>query len=397
MFYSWRYYKLGRDRYQSSMSKIFINNLNSLRQVCIIVAVFAGVFSLLPIIMKRDFFEAGIYLFTAVFALLLFIFTNYKMQKEYVSNRVIYILITLFYANIMGLGIYLSVWSTPDKLASLFLCFLVCALLLFINPPLFNFFLTLGAMVVFVVSVIIVKSAENLILDIVNSTIAGLISLYFGWMIPKWRLELELSANLLEEERDKYFDQSIIDELTQLRNRRDFMQTFKRYLVNYRTTDDWLCISIMDIDFFKYYNDHYGHPKGDDCLRSIGGVLNSLKESIGVYAARVGGEEFALLWFEQDTSHVDTVINHITNLISNLKIQHEKSKVAPFVTLSIGVYVERCGTPNDVKTLYDFADKALYTAKGSGRNCAVVHGAEIKEYKISPARHESMEKLQKKP
>ncbi|MCL2230106.1 MAG: GGDEF domain-containing protein, partial [Treponema sp.] len=65
-------------------------------------------------------------------------------------------------------------------------------------------------------------------------------------------------------------------------------------------------------------------------------------------------------------------------------ILHEKSKVSEYVTMSIGVYVIRCGTHHDTKTLYDLADKALYTAKSSGRNCAIVGGDEIKEYKITP-------------
>jgi diguanylate cyclase (GGDEF)-like protein len=172
--------------------------------------------------------------------------------------------------------------------------------------------------------------------------------------------------------------------LTQLRNRRDFQQTFKRYLSNYRTSDNWLCIAILDIDFFKFYNDHYGHPKGDDCLRCIGKVLNGLSDAFDVYSARVGGEEFALLWFENDASHVDTVVSRLQELIKEQKIAHEKSKVSPYVTVSIGVFVEPCGSPNDTQTLYDMADKALYTAKEGGRNCAVVYGDTIEEYKITP-------------
>jgi diguanylate cyclase (GGDEF)-like protein len=190
---------------------------------------------------------------------------------------------------------------------------------------------------------------------------------------------------MLEDERNNYFDQSTIDELTQLKNRRDFQQTFKRYLVNYRTSDNWLCIAILDIDFFKYYNDHYGHPKGDDCLRAVGGVLNSLKDSHDVYSARVGGEEFALLWFEAEASHVDAIISHLQGLIKELKIPHEKSKVLPYVSISIGVFVERCGTCDDTQIMYDMADKALYNAKEGGRNCAIVFGDEIEQYKIEPS------------
>jgi diguanylate cyclase (GGDEF)-like protein len=216
-----------------------------------------------------------------------------------------------------------------------------------------------------------------------DTIVAGVMSLFFSWHISKLQLGLEISTNMLEEERNKYHDQSIIDELTQLRNRRDFMNTFRRYLSNYRSSDDWLCIAICDIDFFKNYNDHYGHPMGDECLRGIGRVMNKLKENMGVYTARVGGEEFALLWFEKDISNIDSVVANFTELIGNLKIPHEKSTVSEFITMSMGIYVERCGASSDTKALYDLADKALYTAKESGRNCTIVSGDGIAQYKIA--------------
>jgi diguanylate cyclase (GGDEF)-like protein len=160
------------------------------------------------------------------------------------------------------------------------------------------------------------------------------------------------------------------------------MHTFQRYLTNFRSFDKWLCVAICDIDFFKNFNDQYGHPMGDTCLRSVAGVLNSLMDNMGVYAARVGGEEFALLWFEKNASHVDEVLIHIAERIKELQIKHEKSKVSNYVTISIGVYIEQCGVSSNTKMLYDLADKALYTAKGSGRNCAIVTGSGIEQYKI---------------
>jgi len=321
--------------------------------------------------------------------LLLALLSNYMMQKADVKNRSIYTLSVLYYANIMIFGIYLSVWSNPDRLATIFYCFLICALLIFVNSPVHNLCLTLCAMAIFSVSTVIIKTPENSVLDIVNGFLSCMMSLFFSWQIVKLRLGMELSTSKLEDERNRYYNQSTIDELTQLRNRRDFMQTFQRYLVNYRSTDDWLCIAIADIDFFKNYNDHYGHPKGDDCLRSIGGVLNGLKESHGVYAARVGGEEFALLWFEKDLSNIKTVVSHLAELLHNLKIPHEKSKAAQYVTLSIGIYVERCGSHSDMQNLYELTDKALYTAKSSGRNCTIVYGTDIKQYKIEPSINEN--------
>jgi diguanylate cyclase (GGDEF)-like protein len=381
--YSWRYYSVGKEHYYECINKLFMDNLRNLYQANAIVAAFAGCFTLLSLFEDKDIVKAGICLGAALLALLLAFITYYKLQT-YATKRFIYILTAIYYANVMALGIYLGVWSSPDKLATIFLCFLIFAPLLFINPPQFNLCLTIGAMAGFMVSTILTKSFDNWLLDIINASIAGAISLFFTWHIGKLRLGLELSTTMLENERDGYYDQSTIDELTKLKNRRDFQQTFKRYLSNYRTSDNYLCIAIIDIDFFKFYNDHYGHPGGDECLRSVGRVLGSLKESLDVYSARVGGEEFALLWFEAEISHVDVVVSHLQGLIKELKIPHAKSKVAPFVSISMGVFVEKCGAATDTQTMYDMADKALYNAKEGGRNCAVITGSTIDQYKISP-------------
>jgi len=382
--YSWRFYSFGREQYQECMNNVFSNNLLNLRHGNAIVAIFAVCFTFFPIVFENfNLFKAGVFVGVAIIAGLISLLANYLMQLINVKKRAIYLLITLFYANVVFLGTYIGVLANHDRVGSLFGCFLVCTLLLFINPPQFNLGLTLGGMIIFICSAVFFKEKEVWLYDLVNTVVAGSLSIYFSWHITKLRMGMELSATKLEDERNQYVDQSITDELTQLRNRRDFNQTFQRFLSNYRTSDEWLCIALADIDFFKFYNDHYGHPGGDDCLRKIGGALNSLS-ALGVYAARVGGEEFALLWFEKDPVHADVIVGQWTDTIRNLKIAHEKSKVNEYVTMSIGVYVVRCGTSYDTQSLYDMADKALYTAKSSGRNCAIIAGDEIKQYKISP-------------
>ena len=87
-------------------------------------------------------------------------------------------------------------------------------------------------------------------MDIINVLVAGAISLYFNWYISKLRLGLEISEDILEDERDNYLDESTIDALTKLKNRRDFMATFVRYISNFRTSDFWLCVAIGDVVFF---------------------------------------------------------------------------------------------------------------------------------------------------
>ncbi|MDR2951979.1 MAG: GGDEF domain-containing protein, partial [Treponema sp.] len=355
------------------MNNIFLNNLRSLRQVNTITAIFTGVLIIFPLIFESNIIRAAFFLASALIALLLSLWAHYKIQTAFVSNKNIYYITTaVFYANLMLFTIYLSVWAYPDILAPVFYCFYISSLLLFVNPPIFNLYLTLGGMLCYIASITINMRGHYLFFGAVNVLSAAVLSLYFSWYICKLRLGMELSAVEIEKERNQYFDQSLIDELTQLKNRRDFMQTFHRYMNNYRSTDDWLCVSILDIDFFKLYNDKYGHPMGDDCLRGVGRVLNSLMDSMGVYTARVGGEEFAMLWFEQDLSHVNTVIYYLQELIKGLEIPHEKSKVSQYITVSIGIHIERCGGSDDLQTIYDLADKALYTAKESGRNCAIV-------------------------
>jgi len=395
ILYQWRWYTLGREQYHKCMAKTFSNNIYILRQANGVTIVLAVFFALFPMFIGNSFFNGIIYLVTAFIALLLAVFANIKLkqlkQGKTISNRSVYILTTLYYANIILFGIYLSVLSDPDNYAVIFMCILICALFLFINPLWFNLCLTLTAMAIFIASTILVKSHQNWTVDIVNVLLSVFISLFFCWHITKLRLVTLANVSVLEDERNRYYNQSTIDELTQLRNRRDFTQTFQRYLTSYRSTDDWLCISIFDIDFFKRYNDHYGHMKGDDCLRTIGGMLNAMRENMGLYSARVGGEEFAMLWFENDLSHVNTVVARLNAMVRELRIPHEKSRLGPYITISTGVYIEPCGACGDMRTLYDLADKACYFAKSSGRNCAIISGKNFTQYKITPVFQETTE------
>jgi len=386
ILYSWRYYSLDREQYCECMEKTYKTNLYSLLQGNIIAAILACAFAFFPIFISGGFKKAGVYFITGLVALLLAVVSDRKIKqvnkyKLQVQKRFVEILTVIYYVNIIAFGIILGV-SNRGNYAVTIMIFIVCALSLFILSPVFNLCLTLCAMAAFITATVWFKSHEIYVYDICNVIFAGIVGSFFCWRITMLRMAAELNSYKLEGERNKYFDESLIDELTQLRNRRDFMQTFKRYLSNYRSSDDWLCVAIADIDFFKNYNDHYGHPKGDDCLRAIGGAFNRLKETMGVYCARVGGEEFALLWFEKDSSHVDAVITRVNKLIRTLKIPHEKSSICEYITMSIGVYIERCGASYDPEELYNLADKALYCAKESGRNCTIVSGRDISQYQI---------------
>jgi diguanylate cyclase (GGDEF)-like protein len=372
----WLFYGLGREEYTKSMDNVFAKNIHNLRRTNAVVTILLTGFVLVPLLLEKNLTKTFVYIGTGVIAALIYFFVRciyHRINNEQkVRKKLVYILICLSYINVISFGIYLGVWANPGNIAGTFLSILICALLLFNIPAVFYFSLTALSTVVFIIIVSMVKTPAEHSIDIPNALFAGTISMVFGWHIIMNRLSLSSIARRMENERNDFFDQSTIDELTGLKNRRDFMITFQRSITSHRPDDKYICIAILDIDYFKNYNDFYGHPKGDDCLRRIGGALKDLHNKMNIYAARIGGEEFALIWFERETANTENVASLIGEMIRRLNIQHEKSPAAPYVSVSIGACVEKCGA-NDMDRLYKMADEALYIAKKDGRNRAVIN------------------------
>ncbi|MCL1866359.1 MAG: hypothetical protein FWF82_03000, partial [Oscillospiraceae bacterium] len=251
MFYTWRFYTLRRGDYIECKKRVFSRNLYSLRLVNSVVAGLAFCFTAFPVFIEKDFVKACAYLLVSLFALTMALYSRRKYKQHFahkggkkVGNVQIYVLMTMFYLNAIVFGIFIGVWSNPDKLAVTFMGFLICALFLFTNPPIFNLFLTVFALIMFIFSTVMTKTYENYVFDIANALFAGSIGLIFTWQVNLNKFLTAFSAGKLEEERNSYYNQSTVDELTGLKNRRDFMQTFSRYLTNYRDNDNFLCLAI---------------------------------------------------------------------------------------------------------------------------------------------------------
>jgi diguanylate cyclase (GGDEF)-like protein len=387
VFEVWRFYTLGREDYLYCMQKSFIANLNNLIQINLILAGLSVLFSIFPVFVEKNAVKAAAYLVSGGTALVLAYIARYFYRRQIMKNDVgrltYHILAVTLFANIMAFGIYVGVWSNPDMLAVNFMVFLVCAFFLFSNPLVLNLTMQLTAVAVFAVSAVITKDASIWVYDIMNVTVALCVSVIFTWYITKYRLLTVLNESKLEKERNTYYDQSTVDELTKLKNRRDFMLTFQRYLTSNRGTDNFLCLAIIDIDFFKNYNDYYGHPQGDECLKMVSNALAGMRDTASVYAARIGGEEFALLWFAKERSGIDNDILRIMQMIWHLNIPHAKSGVAQRITVSMGVHIVRCGTDGSVQAIYDMADSALYEAKRGGRNNSVVSDESGEKHRLT--------------
>lgn len=167
---------------------------------------------------------------------------------------------------------------------------------------------------------------------------------------------------------DMLVDLSTTDGLTGLANRRRFDEFLEREWRRSVREESALSLIFMDIDFFKEYNDHYGHLAGDDCLRHVAGVLGRLVQRPGDLVARYGGEEFACILPGTDQQGAAGLADKIMKSINGLNLPHVASPVASHVTLSFGVAAmvpERGQPPSELIRL---ADHLLYSAKKGGRN-----------------------------
>ena len=168
--------------------------------------------------------------------------------------------------------------------------------------------------------------------------------------------------------RDELEHLSITDALTGLANRRRFEDVLAAEYLRLRRDKAYLSIVMVDIDFFKPYNDNYGHVEGDRCLAAVGHAIQKAVRRPQDLAARYGGEEFCCILPDTGQAAAGVVAENIRKAIVALNLPHEHSAVADHVTASLGVATVVCdGTilPQQVVTM---ADERLYQAKNSGRN-----------------------------
>ena len=176
----------------------------------------------------------------------------------------------------------------------------------------------------------------------------------------------------LKQQGDQLRRWSMIDGLTGLANRRAFDAELDHEWARAAKSGEPLALVLCDIDYFKRFNDVYGHPTGDACLRSVAAVLRGGATSPRAVAARYGGEEFALLLPGIAAADATQVAEALCAAVSALDISHAGSEVAPNVTLSLGVATKTPGPGERPGVLVRATDAALYQAKEQGRNRVVL-------------------------
>jgi len=179
------------------------------------------------------------------------------------------------------------------------------------------------------------------------------------------------STNMITGQKEKITELTNIvhyDVLTGIYNRRFMEDNLEHIIKLISRSDGMLSVLMLDIDYFKKYNDTYGHSQGDICLKSVAEAVTGSLSRNDDFAARYGGEEFTVVLPHTDAKGAQMIAEKIIASIKELNIPHKKNEVASYVTVSIGITT---GKVQYGQIFYDYlkrADEALYMSKNNGRN-----------------------------
>jgi diguanylate cyclase (GGDEF)-like protein len=171
----------------------------------------------------------------------------------------------------------------------------------------------------------------------------------------------------LDEANKKLSQLSTTDDLTGLQNRRSADNNFRIEWQRHIRDGAKLSVMMIDIDYFKHYNDTYGHLAGDQCLKAVANSLDAEINRPADTIARYGGEEFLAI-LPNTAEDSETVAERCRSSVERLRIAHERSTISDYVTISIGVATMVPDKTIDMMDLIEMADRALYEAKAQGRN-----------------------------
>ncbi|WP_163650152.1 GGDEF domain-containing protein [Modicisalibacter sp. 'Wilcox'] len=193
--------------------------------------------------------------------------------------------------------------------------------------------------------------------------------------------EIAKLLHSLHDKNQQLHAQTLNDPLTGLGNRRLLEQRLEIALPLSRRRMTPLSALMIDVDHFKQYNDYYGHPAGDACLKEIADVLRDIFRRETDIVVRLGGEEFLVVLLDNQLDDATRLAEAMRSMLQAVGIPHARSPAANVVTVSIGVATAPPGTPIDLESLLACADEALYACKAAGRNCIIGRcvDAEIEE------------------
>ncbi len=183
--------------------------------------------------------------------------------------------------------------------------------------------------------------------------------------------EVQQRTKELEKANEQLSNIANLDSLTQIANRRRFDEYLKSEWQRHQRKQENISLLLFDIDYFKPYNDFYGHPQGDESLIQVAQTMKKTLQRPTDLVARYGGEEFVMILPDTSSEGAFNVATTVQNNISSLKIPHEKSLISDYITISIGIATIIPSANHKPEDLIKMADNCLYEAKEKGRNTIV--------------------------
>ena len=334
---------------------------------------------------KHDFIHSLLGLVNGAFCLLtLFFFAHYKILRAYYP----YAAMALTFWAIVSMT-----WLTMTMLTEVFryqammiisMIYIMGFVLTGVKP--FHMLLT-GLMAAVVAMIMLLSLHIPIDAMVMGRVLVG--STVMGFLISKMLCTRErmiflvmhqarLSEKINRIHAEELLHLSQHDALTKVSNRRTFDEMLDSYFEQARHDEVPLSLLFIDVDFFKKYNDHYGHQKGDEVISAI---AKSIKDSIRHmdFVARYGGEEFVVLLPETDAHGAYAVASNIFKAVERLAIPHSQSLVSSNVTISLGFTVYKGEAEIFKSDFLQRADQALYRAKQLGRNQIYYHTLQMEE------------------
>ncbi|HXQ30359.1 MAG TPA: diguanylate cyclase [Steroidobacteraceae bacterium] len=204
--------------------------------------------------------------------------------------------------------------------------------------------------------------------DVIYDAVVLLLGNIVGATVA-YNLELEMRTHFLE--RRMLSETAARDGLTGIYNRRRFDEHLQTLWMQALREGATLALVMVDIDFFKRFNDRQGHQAGDECLKAVAAALARAARRPLDLVARFGGEEFAVLLYDPSRQYLHDVANRIHGNVAALRIPHGDSSVGSVVTVSAGIAYVAPTLERSTQGFVQLADEALYQAKSDGRNTSV--------------------------
>lgn len=322
-------------------------------------------------------------LYVILFAITLICFIIILCGKKYFQkNPSSFLDICVVYAFcICFWGAFLSAYShrsTADISVFLYVC-LSIAVLVPMNPVQIIALYASGWGFFMLMLGVYADPALDLFSSQLNSAFTFLLSIYISILLHRMRINDFINEKTILEQhaRIKKMNEQLgmmitVDDLTQIYNRRFMNREFPLMLENARRQQLSVAMLMIDIDYFKQYNDLYGHQAGDKCLCRVASIVKDIINEENALFVRYGGEEFLILLIGMEPENVRALADEIRSGVERAAIPHEDSPEG-VVAVSVGVCCSRGDGEASLNQLIRYADVAMYDAKSAGRNRVSVY------------------------